>query len=63
MAIQIGNHEGWASGVMECLVCKGSGEVALDYRTLAFRYAGPVEEDARGVTAAVCKQCGGMGVI
>jgi DnaJ-class molecular chaperone len=49
--------------VEECSRCNGSGEVALNAFTLAYKCAGPVPDDARGVVSETCARCRGMGYI
>jgi DnaJ-class molecular chaperone len=46
--------------VEECSRCKGSGEIARRNKSpFSFVAAGPVPEDARGVTAETCDVCRG----
>ena len=49
--------------VEECSLCNGSGEIALNAWTLAYKCAGPVPDDARGVVAEICPKCRGIGYI
>jgi DnaJ-class molecular chaperone len=50
--------------VCECERCKGSGTVARSTSyPLAYRAAGPVPDDARGVFEATCDKCHGIGYI
>lgn len=49
---------------VECARCDGSGEIAV--RTggsMSYVCAGPVPDDARGVTGVSCDRCNGSGVI
>jgi hypothetical protein len=47
----------------ECERCNGSGELAYRTRDGSFKCAGPIPDDARGVSSGKCYECNGAGEI